>query len=931
MLEKIFLFYTLFVLNAFVMSGQNVFSASVEIQNLSSLNNTVISGKVKHPTSSPLRFKYFRNNIALEDAYLEVPILEDSSFRLSFTLESPNPLYLQLDGQAEIEIYVAPKDSLYLTFDAQNPIQTINFEGKGSAENEYLLKSKPYFEALKKDNLIKTYVGVEEEQSYRKQLDLIHQKMLAYFAQAQSSKWAASFQHYAKANIDYWWASQLLKTKKRHRGTRNARFSDVEQFDYYDFLTNVNVNNDFVLNNRYYLEFVEQFVKFCNEYPNPEKYLPIVHKKTIKKRTKTSIQKFVKVNMQSLDVLENPYADEKKVISKLDYGTELLYLRNKTNENIKYRKGSYIYSAFFFQVELKDGTSGWVSGAGISFLDKRIENPVIKEDIYAPLTESSSVEQFLQGKVLYFVKAKSLYWKTFLNPLADDFALELADFRDENPYPEFTKILSKAYEVAQLRGKGDMKLVNTYAFSNLRTPIVDGVDIPLPFERSAHVSLSENYQYHHQNEDVNFENIDIFNSELCGQLTKLDFDLNAELVLYTNDLLFSEKRYLIHGKKVLYLNLYQPILGEIILNKIHFPIKITPGDHLSIVASQLGSIKIPKYSNKGAHVNSFLRDDYLKFSSYFNDLKLHFEKDNPSKFKAYITLLHDEKNDFIEGYPMLTPIEQEYWKEDGQYWSAYQLLKYAEQYEAKNHSKLADSFFDFLNTMDISKDWILPNFNYSYFLDSYLDYFELNFDDVLVGEARNYQKAKALAYKCMIGDVAPLGKDIKNFIMDCENPSYCETLSALYNEKKGLIEGTRAIDFELEDINGNQVALSDFKGKVIFLDFWASWCVPCIRSMYKNQQLIANRKDVVFVSVSLDDDVDQWRSFVKSRNFKGIHLFLNRQKFGITNIQKIYQAFQLPTYILIDKNFNIAFPDAAKPGTTLWNNQVNSLQKESVK
>lgn len=78
-----------------------------------------------------------------------------------------------------------------------------------------------------------------------------------------------------------------------------------------------------------------------------------------------------------------------------------------------------------------------------------------------------------------------------------------------------------------------------------------------------------------------------------------------------------------------------------------------------------------------------------------------------------------------------------------------------------------------------------------------------------------------------------------------------------------------SIDFKLEDLNGKEIKLSDFKGKKVFLNFWASWCGPCKAEMPHMQQLYEETKDkdIVILAVNVGEDKAKVKSFIEKNQY----------------------------------------------------------------
>lgn len=113
----------------------------------------------------------------------------------------------------------------------------------------------------------------------------------------------------------------------------------------------------------------------------------------------------------------------------------------------------------------------------------------------------------------------------------------------------------------------------------------------------------------------------------------------------------------------------------------------------------------------------------------------------------------------------------------------------------------------------------------------------------------------------------------------------------------------QATNFELKDLAGKTVSLEDFKGKVVFVDFWATWCPPCRASIPAVEALYEKYKDnddVCFIGINLSEDKETVSKFVKREGIQYLVLLSNNKV--ITD----YKIRSIPAFFIIDKEGNIA-------------------------
>jgi len=110
------------------------------------------------------------------------------------------------------------------------------------------------------------------------------------------------------------------------------------------------------------------------------------------------------------------------------------------------------------------------------------------------------------------------------------------------------------------------------------------------------------------------------------------------------------------------------------------------------------------------------------------------------------------------------------------------------------------------------------------------------------------------------------------------------------------------VDFSLQDINGQQVTLSDFKGKIVFLNFWTTWCPECRIEMPSMEKLHRklNGQDFVMIAVNLQEPASRIKNFLKKNQLTFAILLDTKGEIGPQ-----FGIRAVPTTFILDKNGGI--------------------------
>lgn len=150
----------------------------------------------------------------------------------------------------------------------------------------------------------------------------------------------------------------------------------------------------------------------------------------------------------------------------------------------------------------------------------------------------------------------------------------------------------------------------------------------------------------------------------------------------------------------------------------------------------------------------------------------------------------------------------------------------------------------------------------------------------------------------------------KSFLQTVQNKDFAQEIEAKITQNTKLLPGQPAIDIELTDVSGHSKKLSDFKGKPIYIDLWATWCGPCLQEapFFEKISKLYEGKDIIFLPISTDRMREPWLAFLDEHKKE-------LEQFHSTDImlKDGWLLYGIPRFILIDKDFNIVNAFAPRP------------------
>ncbi|WP_027137980.1 TlpA family protein disulfide reductase [Gaetbulibacter saemankumensis] len=367
---------------------------------------------------------------------------------------------------------------------------------------------------------------------------------------------------------------------------------------------------------------------------------------------------------------------------------------------------------------------------------------------------------------------------------------------------------------------------------------------------------------------------------------------------------------------------------------------LSPGD--SLVATLDGETRrTATYSGTGSEANNYLTQvTYPKAGSYWplqeEVSKIKDYKEAPEVFKN----LTDKKITALEQLKNVSEEFKRLEKARIKFDYVNSLLKIQYLFYAQAREGLIERK-DIKSLVEEAKDYYIP------FVDDYLkdiddtSYLQLEVFQTLLYEIRKEEfKAKH--------NLAEFGPEFQEYILtgnlingfknegytstfikklntelkNIKNPDYKAAILEEQKQYESISAGQPATDLTFTKLDGSTVKLSDFKGKVIVIDLWATWCGPCMRlkpSFEALEKKYESNDQIEFISLSLDTE-KKWLNYFESHEPKGnqFHIFRNE----LAN----YKVSGIPRFFVIDKDFNIVDVFAPAP----LNGELENLIKKHI-
>ena len=759
-------------------------------------------------------------------------------------------------------------------------------------------------------------------------------KFLEDFLVQRDTQFSATFEKYVEADIKYWWGQNLMRYREQHPASAIFPVTLSLSDAYFEFMEDLDLNNEEALNNVHYIKYLEAYSKWRQDRITKGKLkfknVPKAKRRLVRVEM---VETFGHVLIDQLGVRKEAY-DPLSTFAHLERGSEILYLQDVTNDRFSYPYKGRRYLDKFLKIELPDGRIGWVFKGGLNlkqkivYTNKWVEVPNSKPDYMQNFKYAN-----FKGKVMHYAVARDLY-KGIQNGKIDNKALkEYLDYSKENEFKEILKIAYQKFETNNrlpsklLVPKNNTtkdKLINNKILRNITQKTVKNLIAKHKItKKKDSIALVNKGTKITVIGTPDFEKF-TKNTTIKGNISPSAIG-NVHLTINKNPILREATGLIMpkNNRKDFQFDL--PLNAEtaatLKVGNSTVDLHIEPGYDLTINISENNNFSGISFAGKGSMINNYLLAQAKKFQQEKTELEQQIRYAGPGAFKDYMTKQKNKKLQFLRKYLQIHQLSTEdyiYAKANILYWYAFNLTNYPFEHPLHNNQPtpmpVPIDYYDFIDEIPVNNKKALSSKFYTYYLKDALSYLSTKKENNLLTKealAEKYLKEEPLYFYKALQITNQINRNNKRtafkntiqFINECPNELYSEFVKLAYHQNLGLVEGMMAPSFELADNNGNLVSLEDYKGKVIFLDFWATWCGPCKRLEPYHKQLQNQFKgdNIAFLYVSMDHNAINWKNYLAKGTFPGQHLLANKE------MKNNYKVDTLPYSLIIDTNGKIVW------------------------
>lgn len=374
-------------------------------------------------------------------------------------------------------------------------------------------------------------------------------------------------------------------------------------------------------------------------------------------------------------------------------------------------------------------------------------------------------------------------------------------------------------------------------------------------------------------------------------------------------------------------------------------IYLKPGFNLHLYLNTKEFDESIVYTGKGAAENNFLAErallnesfGKLNYYGYYGKLSENaFLKLNDSLYNEDMNLFNKHKAK-LDGNFSFKELNS------NKYWRLYKIANFQSNKRSVTGDKKYTVSSDYPNpfvNIDLSDEKLFEIESYIIYVDSYVNSIAMarealndSTDDYIIyvevieQEIENKELKEIITYRdydFLLAQTEKLNEMYQRITALITNEAHLEEIKLVYQDLKKLAKGSPSPTFSFYDINEKRVSLDSLKGKIVYIDIWATWCLPCIKEIPDLQKLEEELKGeaIQFVSICTDDDKERWQKMVREKALGGIQLYTPKSDLAFFTD---YKLEGIPRFILIDKQGNIVDANAMRPSDEKLKEQLESL------